>query len=132
MRRACLVVVALAGLARPAHADTTGTLLTVGYVLPTGLASLSAAVNATALAYDEPIGRAWKWLGVLTGGAELAIGTGLLVAEHDDTTGAVLGGVALGIGAAALATGLLVKTDEVQIGVLHLAGGAGVTVGGQF
>ena len=122
----------LVGSAAPARADTGDTLLTIGYVLPVGLGGITTAVNGVALAYDQPSTHAWRLLGITTGAIDLGLGAAVFATNGDTSAGVVLGSIGVAVGAAALLTGVFAKEDAVSVGVLHVAGGAGVVVSGRF
>jgi hypothetical protein len=129
-----LAPLALLALAVPARADTSDTLLAFGYVIPTGVAAVATAVDGAYLAYDEPAPRHWRAIGWVAGGIDLAWGAGLLAFEHDRTEGLVLGGVALGVGAAAVLTATFVGEESRRVGVVPVAasGRAGLVLVGRF
>ncbi len=129
---ACALAVVLVPAAA-ARADTTDTLLTIGFVGTLGVSGITTAVNGTYLAYDEAAARGWKLVGMAAGGIDVAAAAALFITQNDKTSGLVLGGLALGVGAATLATAILVKEDTVQVGVQPVAGGgAALLLGGRF
>jgi hypothetical protein len=129
-----LAVVALLALAAPARADTTDTFVAFGYVVPMGFAGIATAVNSTYLAYGEPAPRHWRWIGWLAGGIDVAWSVGLFAAANDRTEGLVLGGLALGVGAASILTATFVGEESRRVGVVPVAGrtGAGLALVGRF
>jgi hypothetical protein len=125
---------AVLALAATAHADTGDTLLAFGYVIPTGVAGIATAVDGAYLAYAEPAPRHWRVIGWVAGTIDLAWGAGLLAVAHDQTEGVVLGGIALGIGAAAVLTATFVGEESRQVGIVPVAGRGhlGIALTGRF
>lgn len=121
-------------LAAPARADTADTFIAFGYVVPFGFAGIATAVNSTYLAYDEPAPRHWRWIGWVAGGIDVAWGVGLFAAANDKSEGLVLGGLALGIGAASVLTASFVGEESRRVGVVPVAGraGVGLALAGRF
>jgi hypothetical protein len=115
-----------------ARADTSDTFLTVGYVAPVALGGIATAANGVALAYDQPSSRGWRILGITTGAIDLGIGVAVFATNGDKTAGVVLGSVAVAVGGAALLTGLFAREDSISVGVIHVAGGGGVSLRGRF
>ena len=139
----CLAAAAVAAAAGPARADAGDTaprvLEPVAYVTPAIAASLTVIVNATAIAYDRPVGRGWRVAGYVCGAVEVVFGAGLLAFRNDSGLRVGLGVVPVVIGAAALGTAFFAPREEVVLGAQGVAVGplvgpgiGGVVVGGRF
>lgn len=118
-------------IASSVRADTGDTLLTFGYVLPVGFGAVATAVNGTYLAYADPAPRHWRWIGWVSGGIDIALGTTVFAVAHDRSEGVLLGSLALGIGAAAVLTATFV-TEDIAVAAMPVPHGAAMTLAGCF
>jgi hypothetical protein len=132
--RRVAALVALLAVAAPARADTADTFAAFGYVVPMGFGAIATAVDSTYLAYDEPAPRHWRLIGWIAGGVDVALGAGLLAFVNDRSEGLVLGGLALGVGAASVLTATFVGEESHRVGVVPVAGreGAGLVLWGRL
>ncbi len=129
MKRLLLVALLVGASAR---ADTGDTLLTIGYVVPVALGGVATAANGVALAYDEPSSRGWRILGIASGAVDVGLGVAAFATNGDKSEGVVLGSVGVAVGAAALLTGIFAREEPVSVGVVRVAGGGLVSLGGRF
>jgi hypothetical protein len=135
LRKAVVLALLLVG-GRAWGADL---LETFGYVIPTGTSALATAVNSTAMAWDEPSTKAWKWIGWGSAAADAVTGAVIIAAGKNNTDTWVLSGLAFGLGAAAATTAWLVNDEPTQPESRKVTwapvvgkGGVGIVIGGKF